>query len=290
MNVINMSNVKAYIPGKKFPDISITGTSCPLNCAYCEGYYLHGMELAPTPKKLYDTVKYLVKRGAKGVLISGGFDLQGKLPVEPFLSTIKDIKRDFDIIISVHQGLVSKDLAIKLREAGVDIVDYEMILDPFVIKNIKNLKNKDPEDYIRSFELLDKYGPPYIAPHIPLGLNYGKIVYEYKVIDALMDFNPYILVFLIFIPTRGTKMENSSIPEAKDVVKIIAYARKKFNGILALGCMRPWKTKYLVDPYLIEKQLVDRITNPPKSIIKKYGLRVIEACCSVPKELLYKFI
>ncbi len=283
-------NVKAFIPGKKFPDISITGTSCPLNCAYCEAYYLHGMEPAPTPKKLYDTVRYLVKRGAKGVLISGGFDLQGKLPIEPFLPTIKDIKRDFDIVVSIHQGLVDKDLALKLREAGVDIVDYEMILDPYVIKNIKNLKSKDPEDYIKSFEILEEFGPYFIAPHIPLGFNYGRILHEYKVIDILTDFDPYILVFLVFIPTKGTRMSDSPIPDPKDVIKIISYARRKFKKTLALGCMRPWKIKYLVDPYLIEKSIVDRITNPPKSIIKKYNLKVIEACCSVPKELLHKFI
>ncbi|OYT52199.1 MAG: radical SAM protein [Desulfurococcales archaeon ex4484_217_2] len=251
-----MVNVKAFIPGKKFPDISITGTSCPLNCAYCEAYYLHGMEPAPTPKKLYDTVRYLVKRGAKGVLISGGFDLQGKLPIEPFLPTIKDIKRDFDIVVSIHQGLVDKDLALKLREA----------------------------------EILEEFGPYFIAPHIPLGFNYGRILHEYKVIDILTDFDPYILVFLVFIPTKGTRMSDSPIPDPKDVIKIISYARRKFKKTLALGCMRPWKIKYLVDPYLIEKSIVDRITNPPKSIIKKYNLKVIEACCSVPKELLHKFI
>ncbi len=287
---MSMGNVKAFIPGRKFPDISITGLSCPLNCAYCEAYYLHGMESAPTPKKLYETVRYLVKKGAKGVLISGGFNLEGKLPIEPFLNIIREIKRDFDIVISVHQGLVDRNLAEKLRDAKVDIVDYEVILDPFVIKNVKNLKNKEPEDYIKSFEILEKYGPPYIAPHIPLGLNYGKIAHEFDVIDKIIEFDPYILVFLIFIPTKGTKMENSPMPEPKDIINVIKYARKKFKRTLALGCMRPWKLKYLVDPYLIEKDLVERITNPPKSVIKKYGLETVEACCSVPKELLERFI
>lgn len=147
--------IEAYIPGSRFPDISITGSSCQLQCDYCRARYLRLMEHVMTPKQLYDTIRSLVKRGARGILISGGFDRDGRLPIEPFLPVIRDAKRDFDVVVSVHAGLVNRELAEKLRSHGIDIVDYELILDPYVIKAIKHLR-KEPEDFIRSYEILIK--------------------------------------------------------------------------------------------------------------------------------------
>ena len=284
-----MREVFAFIPGSKFPDVSITGSICPLKCKYCQGYYLRNMEATLTPKKLYETARFLAKKGAKGLLISGGFDLEGKLPIEPFLNTIKEIKRDFKFIISVHSGLVNKDLAIKMREAGVDIIDYEVVLDEEVIKDIMNLKSKEPEDFIKSLETLEKYGPPYIAPHIPIGLNYGKIVKEHEAVDVIADFKPYILVFLVFIPTKGTAMEHINPPSISNIINVIRYGNRKIKGELALGCMRPWAMKFTLDLAVYKLRLVDRIVNPLKHMVDKYKIKVIEACCSIPKELIPYF-
>lgn len=280
---------KAFIPGKKFPDVSITGTACPLNCNYCQGHYLRGMELTPTPKKLYETVRYLVRNGAKGVLISGGFNLDGTLPVEPFLPIIREIKKDFDIVVSVHSGLVNKELAIKLREAKVDIVDYELIIDHVVIRDVMKLKKRKSEDFIKSFEILEKYGPPFVAPHVPIGFNYGRIVKEKETIDLIADYDPYVLIYLIFIPTKGTPMENAPIPDVKNVIELIKYGKERFKGETALGCMRPWIIKYVLDPLAYKLELVDRIVNPLKKHIEMFNMDIVEACCSVPKELLDKF-
>ena len=285
-----MEDILAFIPGLKFPDVSITGSICPLGCKYCKGYYLRNMEPTLTPKKLYDTAKFLAKRGAKGLLISGGFNLDGRLPIEPFLSAIKDIKRDFNLVISVHSGLVDKSLAIKLREAGVDIVDYEIIIDDYVIKEIMNLKSKGSADFIKSFEILEAYGPPYIAPHVPIGLNYGKVVKEYEAVDVISQFKPYILIFLVFIPTKGTDMENVRPPSVTEIINVIRYGNLKVRSEIALGCMRPWFMKFILDPLVYKLKLVSRIVNPPKLMIRKYGIKVIEACCSIPRELFDIFI
>ena len=53
-----MEDILAFIPGLKFPDVSITGSICPLGCKYCKGYYLRNMEPTLTPKKLYDCLLY----------------------------------------------------------------------------------------------------------------------------------------------------------------------------------------------------------------------------------------
>jgi len=247
------------------------------------------MEHAVTPKQLYDTIKYLVRKGAKGILISGGFDPNGRLPIEPFLPVIREVKKKYNIVISVHAGLVDKNLAQKLRDHGIDIVDYELIVDPIVISKVKHL-NKKPEDFIKSYEVLINHGPPYVAPHIPIGFNYGRIVKEYEAIDIVKDYNPYVTVFLVFIPTKNTPMENTNPPRINEIVNVLKCARQRISGEIALGCMRPWTMKHTLDEIVCRERLVDRIVNPLRRIIKKYGLETINACCSIPKEYLHLFI
>lgn len=281
-----MSSIKAFLPGFKYLSVSITGNSCSLMCDFCRARYLNGMKKVLTPKEFYDLIKYLVKNGVRGILVSGGFSEEGYLPIEPYLPIIRDVKREFNIVVSVHAGLVDKSLAIKLREAGVDIVDYEVLLDSYVIKELMHLRRRSPEDFMRSYEVLVNYGPPYIVPHIPVGMNYGRVLTEFNVVDAVATYKPEIMVFLIFVPTEGTPLATIKPPDDEDVIKLLSYSRNVFKGGIALGCMRPFQKKYSLDFKLVELGLIDRVVNPLKSLINRYKLEVVEACCSVPKELL----
>ena len=280
--------VKAFIPGERYPTLSITGGRCALRCKYCMGRYLRGMVSTPSPKMLYDTVKRLYRNGARGVLISGGFDLEGRLPIKPFLQVIRDLKRDLDIVISVHCGLVDREAAGELRRAGIDVVDYEFMVDPLVIGEVAGLKSRGPSDFIESLRCLIEEGPPYVSPHIPIGLRYGKLGGEWEAIETLREFDPYLVVFLVFVPTEGTPMGKLPPPKETEIIAVLDYARSRFREV-AMGCMRPPKLKSTLDPELVERELVDRIAVPHKSVIEKYRLEVIHACCSMPNELIDKY-
>lgn len=285
----NGLTVKAFIPGVRYSALSITGDRCALNCKYCMGHYLKGMVSASSPKHMYDVVRGLKKRGARGILVSGGFDPEGKLPVKSFLPVLREIKRDFDLVISIHCGLVDRELAKEIRRARVDIADYELIMDPLVIREVMRLKSAEPTNFVQSLKWLLEDGPPYIAPHIPIGLRYGEIENEWEAVDVAADFDPPVTVFLTFIPTRETLMEDFSPPPESEIVNLLKHSRTKFREI-AMGCMRPWKYRSALDLKLIEMDLVDRIAVPRKSVIEKYNLEVIHSCCSVPKELIEKFL
>lgn len=274
--------VKAFIPGKKYPAISITGNYCMLNCKYCEKHYLEGMLHATTPTQLYHVARNLYSQGARGLLLSGGFNREGFLPITSFIEIIKMIKNDFKMIISVHSGLVNKELASKMRESGVDIVDYQLIMDPIVIKEIQGL-DKSPEDYIKSLEYLEKYGPPHIVPHIPLGLRYGSLFKEKEAVEILKDHNIELAVFLVFTPTKYTSMSTFKPPDEEILSDFFNYVQNLGKEI-ALGCMRPFSFKQNFDEFLIKGGLISRIALPLKNIIEKYGMKIVYACCSVPKE------
>lgn len=287
MSVNNGStNIKGFIPGFKYVSISITGRQCSLMCEYCRGYYLRGMKSASTPKQLYDLVRQLYKEGVKGVLISGGFNKSGYLPVEPYLPTIKQIKNEFDVVVSIHTGLVNEALATKLREAKIDVVDYELVIDDDVIRNVMHLYNKKGEDFIKAYEILHKYGPPYIIPHILIGANYGKITMEFDAVNAAITTNPEILVLLILNPTLGTPMQFTEIPDVDEVIELVRYVRRVFKGQISLGCMRPLSTKQVLDNKLCELGIIDRIVNPLRSTYDRFKLSIVNSCCSVPDELL----
>jgi len=275
-------NVKAFIPGKRYPAVSVTGKLCMLNCKYCEGHYLEGMLHATTPAQLYNVAKSLHRQGARGLLLSGGFNREGRLPIEPFLETVREIKDDFKMVISVHSGIVDRTLASKMRECGVDVVDYQLILDPIVIREVQGLE-MDPSDYIRGLELLEKYGPPHIVPHIPLGFRYGVIKEEVEAVKLLKDYSVEVAVFLIFTPTKHTVMEKFRPPDEKTLLEFFRGIRD-FRGEVALGCMRPHYLKRDFDRTLIENGLISRIATPSKKAVEEYGIKVFEACCSIPKE------
>ncbi len=280
-------STKAYIPGKTFPSVSITGTRCWLQCRYCMARYLGQMEHVDTPEGLYWYARQISKMGGRGLLVSGGYTVDGKLPFKPFLSGIKRIKKELGLIISIHPGLVDRVEAEQLRDAGVDIVDYELILDEMVIRHVLGLK-RTPDDFIRSFEYLLNHGPSYVAPHLLVGANYGVISWEYKAVDLLASYNPYMIVFLSLIPTKYTPMEKVSPPSPSSFIRLLRYAREKHpSWIISVGCMRPRQYKVRVDPIIIDNELADRIVLPRREYIIEYDLEVVNACCSVPDELLY---
>ncbi len=281
-----MGRIKAFIPGFKYVSVSITGTQCSLMCDYCKGYYLRGMKQVTTPKQLYDLAKHLYKRGGGGILISGGFNQEGYLPVEPYIPVIKEIKNSFNMLVSIHTGLIDKSLAMKLRDAKVDVVDYELVVDRYVIRDVMHLSGKDGEDFLKTYEMLRTYGPPHIIPHILIGANSGNIAKEFEAVEISAEASPEIVVFLIVKPTEGVVTYPVRIPSDEDVVKLIRYARQRFRGEISLGCMRPLTMKYTLDSELCRLGIIDRVVNPLKNLIDKFKLDVIQSCCSIPNELL----
>jgi len=281
--------LKAFIPGRKYATVSITGSMCLLKCRFCEGKYLKGMYHVSSPKELYSLADKLWRRGFKGMLISGGFNKQGQLPLRRYLPVIKKIKEDFDFVISVHSGLPDKETIIEMEKAGVDVVDYQLVVDDFVIKEVMRLRNRSSSDFLAALKELYDKGLK-VAVHIPVGLNYGVIKSEYTALDSLLElFNPHVLIFLVLIPTRGTSMEYVKPPNIEGIIDLIGHARKVYSGEIALGCMRPASYKRILDKILIEKQVIDRIALPPIQYIKRYRMEVVNACCSIPEELITRF-
>lgn len=274
----------AYYPYPKFPSISITGDFCAMNCKHCGHHYLRHMTPCIEPSELYQKCIEFAKNGSTGVLISGGYNSEGWVPLEGFLDAIERVKRETGLFINVHSGLVPAWLAHELGRVGVDLISFDFIGANETIEKVIGI-DKTVKDYERSLDdLIDSV--PSVAPHITIGLHGGELLGEQRALEILSSKRIGALVFLVLVPTPDTAFEKVSPPAPEEVGKIISAARVKISEVpLALGCMRPRSKEFELQALLSG---IDRIEIPRAETIdraKELGMAVqkIEACCAVPK-------
>ncbi len=276
----------ACYPHPRFPTLSITGEGCALSCKRCGRRYLRHMISCSSPDVLFRTCSELASNGARGVLLSGGYNEEGHVPFEPFLDTIERVKRETGLFISAHTGLAPAWLARELGRAGVDLADFDLIGDDETIELVLGI-DRTVKDYRRAMRAL-KRSLPHVVPHICIGLHAGELRGEFRALDIASEIEPQAVVLLVLVPTSDTKFENVSPPSSEAVGRVAAEARLKFpNAQLALGCMRPRGQERVKLELAALHSGVDRIEMPADQTMdeaKKLGLRVerLNACCSVP--------
>lgn len=270
--------LKIYIPGIKFPSVSLTGSYCFLNCAHCGRHYLEGMK-KPKKRELLDFCLNLERSGGLGCLLSGGMDSRLKVPIDRYADELREIKGRTNLKLNAHVGFIGEEDLEWLKY--VDVVSLDFVGDEDVIRRVYKI-GKTVEDYLRIVELLTENGIR-VAPHITIGLDFGRIHWEYRAIDLLMEYPINVLVLDILIPTKGTEMESVPKPSVKESLDVVKYARERFDGEISIGCMRPtgrWRLEFDKGAVLAG---VDRLTNPPRKVIEwaktVREVEIIYECC-----------
>jgi hypothetical protein len=287
-------SISLLYPGADFPSISITGSKCEMNCQHCDHHYLETMIAADTPQKLIKICRNLDKRGAIGCLISGGFDKEAKLPLRKFLNALREIKNKTRLILNLHTGLITKKLAEKLGEIGIDVISFDISGDNYILNNVYKI-DKSIEDYKNSLNWLLNSKLEKIVPHICIGLNPDNKLSEYLSLSMIKDIEPELIVLIAFIPTKHTPMESNPPPDSNDISKIVCLTRLMFpRSEISLGCMRPKIGRSKVE---IEKNAFDsgitRMVLPSRKTIRyitsnQYKIIKYNCCCGVSLENLGK--
>jgi uncharacterized radical SAM superfamily protein len=271
-----------FVQLKKTSSISLTGSYCSLNCNHCNGHYLKSMS------KIKD-MNSLINQGNNSFLISGGLMKDGKIPFRLFEDKLYTLKKLYGIKYNFHTGYIdTEDIPCLIKLA--DVISYDLIGDKDTMIDVygHDFFDKNWDIFI---ELL-KNGLN-VKPHVTIGLNKGQISHEYKVVERLSfleSINDNLknideLIFLVFIPTKGTKYCNENPPTVDEVKAFLVYVNQKFPyKILTLGCMHP-KGSYRVN--LQEKLLgiVDKIVQPVNSVVKmakdhNFNIKYSYECCA----------
>jgi hypothetical protein len=221
-----MRRITLYRPGAAFPAVSVTGMACQLMCEHCQGRYLKGMASARTPEELRRLAKELSERGATGLLLSGGCDAEGKVPLSTFLPTVKEIKRTTSLRINLHPGLVSMDEAERIAASGADRISFDLTLDDEVLQRKMHL-DRSSQHNLDSFRNLCRAAPGRVAPHVLLGV--GREELELEAVRTAAKENVPCIILLSLL---GEKVQDW---EGRLVRAVYAGAGRP----VLIGCMRP---------------------------------------------------
>lgn len=270
----------------EFVSISVTGTACALSCEHCKMQVLKGMaDLRRFDGSLFDLCAGLAERGARGVLISGGSDKQGRVPLLPHIPDLIRVRRELGLTIRVHPGLPDEETCAGLGEVGIDGAMVDIIGHQDTIRDVYHL-NSTPDDYEVVLEHLHRYEVPTV-PHIIMGLHFGQMLGEWRALEMICKYPPKLLVLVILMPLSGTPMAISKPPSLPEIGEFFETARKALpTKPVMLGCARPLGLmKREIDRLAIDAGL-NGIAYPADGIVDyahQRGLEAnfINACCGV---------
>ncbi|MBI5374728.1 MAG: hypothetical protein HZA77_04800 [Candidatus Schekmanbacteria bacterium] len=285
--------ITLYLPGMircgsetgLYPAVSVSGGECTLSCEHCRGKVLEPMIEATSGENLLSVCKRLKKGGNLGVLLTGGSDSLGRVGWERFAGTIRKIKEETGLHVSIHTGFLDLKTAILLKEAGVDQALTDVIGNSETLKNVYHLENGTGV-IDKTLDALYKAQLP-MVPHIVAGLDFGKIKGEFEAVNMLKKYNPPTLVIVTLTPFAGTPMEECKSPEVDDVARLMAYARLSLPQTeISLGCEHP-RNRMGIE---LEKYAIlagaNRIAVYSDEAIELAGelgieIRYAKTCCSV---------
>ena len=251
--------------------VSLTGDRCELDCAHCGGHYLERMV------PIWDADP----EGATSCLISGGCDRRGRVPVTSHLDVVERLRPGR--VLNWHVGLIGREEAESVAPY-IDIISFDFVGDDETIREVYGL-DTGVDGQIAAYELLRSYAT--IVPHITVGLRGGRFSGEYRALEILQKLGADGLVFIVLIPTPGTRYADRQPPGPEEVAALLAEARVRFpKAPIHLGCMRPRGSyREQLDPLAVRAG-VNVIVSPSAravSLAQELGLSVDrrEECCAV---------
>lgn len=274
-----------FITSDMFPSVSITGSRCSLQCKHCAGKLLERLIPCNTPDSLISAGITLESEGAKGILITGGCNRLGKVPVTSMSEAIKMLKETTDLILIAHTGFISPEEAFVLKESGVDGIGFDVVGDTGTVRRVYGLDVSE-HDYISSLQALSRAGI-ILFPHVCVGLDGGKLRGEFHALEMIRDSRPSTVVITGLMPVAGTRFSDIK-PDPLDFARVITTAVKMFPRIpITLGCARSsGKDRELIDHLAVESG-VENIAIPTQYAVNYgvkhgYAIEYYGTCCGLP--------
>ena len=270
----------------EFVSISLTGTSCALSCEHCKTGVLRGMtDLRGFDGSLFDLCAELSRKGARGVLISGGSDSKGRVPLAAHLEDLVRVRRELGLKIRVHAGLPDETTCRGLGEADIDGAMIDVIGHLDTIRDVYHL-DAAPEDFETVLARLERHRVPTV-PHIIIGLHFGRFLGEHQALEMIARHPPKLLVLVILMPLTGTPMADVEPPSLEAIGEFFEISRKTLPKTpVMLGCARPLgEMKVAIDRLAVDAGL-NGIAYPAEGIVdyargRRLEPEFIDACCGV---------
>ncbi len=226
--------INFYITSNLFPSLSVTGNSCALMCKHCKGKLLQALIPATTCDELEKKASALYRNGAKGILLTGGCDKHGHVPVSSLIPSIKRLKQETGLILIAHTGFISREEAAALKNSGLDGIGFDVIGDMETAREVYGLDVSEKE-YTESLRAIDQAGI-LVFPHVCVGLHFGELKGEFHALELIKKITPSTVIITGLMPVAGTPMAHVK-PRTSDFEKVIIKAVEMFPDVqIVLGC------------------------------------------------------
>jgi len=276
-----MRSVKSFVPGCGFPSVSVTGPRCNLQCPHCMGIPLSSMADASVPGTLTAIAKDIAGSGGTGLLLSGGCDSRGRVPLSQYCEEISAIKETTQLLINAHVGYADPEDLGRLVDAGIDSFSVNFPLSDRFGEECLQVGNA-LERYRSTVEALRALGSKRIVPHTLTGLaTRGE---EIAGLRFLAGEGVDRLVIIAFTPLMGTPLEASHPTNEERIVWFAERAREHLpKAQIVLGCMRP--RGYIAGETHLMRDTVDGIVLPApaaeKALEGEVKIERFEGCCAL---------
>ena len=226
--------INFFITSDTFPSISVTGDSCSLMCQHCRGKLLQRLIHATTNMELERKALLLHRKGAKGILLTGGCDERGCVPIKNLIPAIRKLKEKTGLVIIAHTGFISPEEAGLLKNSGLDGIGFDVMGDMTCVSEVYDLQASEKE-YMDSLQAISQSGL-FIFPHVCVGIHFGKLSGEYRALEMIRIIEPTAVIITGLMPVAGTPMENIR-PDPSDFENVLKKAIQMFpHTPVMLGC------------------------------------------------------
>lgn len=226
--------INFFITSHYFPSISVTGNKCSLMCQHCRGKLLESLIHATDCEELVRKALALHKNGARGILLTGGCDERGRVPINDIVPAIKSIKEKTGLLLIAHTGFISRREALALKGSGLDGIGFDVIGDMGTAKEVYGLSVTE-KVYADSLRAIQDSGLM-VFPHVCVGLHFGEIKGEFRALEMIGEIKPVTVIITGLMPVAGTPMALIK-PRPSDFEKVITKAVEMFPDTpVVLGC------------------------------------------------------
>jgi uncharacterized radical SAM superfamily protein len=192
---------------------------------------------ASLPGSLGPIGKMVCQEGALGLLISGGCDKEGRVPLIERIGEIGSLK-EMGLLLNVHTGHVDEAEVETLVNTGIDRFSVDLHRSADVIKNVLH-QNGGKERYEATLRALCRKAPGRVVPHICAGLDGDQVLYEKECVDMAMEHEIAALVLIRHMPTKASQLHLAEQLSDERFYELVEHAVDRSDVPVLLGCMRP---------------------------------------------------
>lgn len=230
---------------------------------------------AESPEALLALGREVRARGAPGMLVSGGCDARGRVPLTPFLDALTILVGE-GMRLNIHTGLLDQAAASALVSTGAEVFSVDLLQDPRAIEGSLHLR-ATPRDYEDTVANLIAAGGR-VVPHVLVGLQSREA--ETACLEVLGRHEVHGVVVLGLMPPRG---ERAADDLEGRLTSFVSGAVKRTGAPVLLGCMRPRGRE--LEERCLEAGAAGVVNPSPRTLAwaKERGMEIEtrELCCAL---------